>query len=280
MEGTYSDLTTTADKLIKILKPLADNHHQPNGNWFLAVMEGIYRRNYLGLIAIRYLANNKIFGDKALDLSRAMIEDTVSVEYMIAFGKRRLARKFRRFFAVQVHQDAEFMTKLKQDPQKVLPGIDLKQVERDYKKVKAEFTHSSGTDMHSWVGKTVDKMLLELKGLMESGKKRLKLTNHDIELTSVGYIHGNRKNHLNPLGTLPFMMSEDLKHDSEQSMREALVFSLTCIIRLSTRYIDEIRQTRKENVYADIGEQIKEVFKQMDSVPLPTQPMRSMVSII
>lgn len=267
MQGTFGELTSTADELIKILKPLADNHHQPNGNWFLAVMEGIYRRNYLGLIAIRYLANNKIFGDKALDLSRAIIENSVSVEYMIAFGRRRLARKFRRFFAVQVHQDAEFMTKLKQNPQRVLPSIDLKQVERDYKKVKLEFTYKPGIDMHSWIGKGVDKMLLELKDLMESGRKRLKLTDHDIELTSVGYIHGNRKNHLNPLGVLPFMMPEDLKYDSEQSMREALVFSLTCIIRLSNRYIDEIRQTQKKNVYADIAEKIKEVFKQMDSVP-------------
>ena len=44
-----------------------------------------------------------------MDLVRKMIEDTVSIEYMIAKDKDGMARKFKRFLWMQLYQDTEFL---------------------------------------------------------------------------------------------------------------------------------------------------------------------------
>ncbi len=178
MKGTTDELLATVDELLDLVNPLATNHHPPDGNQFLNIFEGIYRRNVFSLLSVRFLATkNELFGDKALDLVRAMIEDTVAIEYMVAFGKRRLARKFKRFLSVQMHEELEFVRRLGLNPVGLLGFSveDIKDIDRKYKKVKKEFTHRpSGTDLHSWIGMDVDKMLVILAEAIKSKKKSTK----------------------------------------------------------------------------------------------------------
>lgn len=263
MEGTVEELKSITDRLIDATRPLAESFPKIKGKPFLGIMAVIYRKNFFTLSSIRYLAEKPEFGDKALDLARSMIEDVVSVEYMLANGKDNLARKFRRFLWVQLHQESEFMKTLGNDPGKL--GIDMDEVNKEYLKVKKEFTHKpSNTDLHSWLGMDVDKILESLEVNIKSDKE-FKMTQHDIDVTSIGYVYGNRKNHLNPYDVFSFLDEDNHKISRETDRRQALVFSSTCIIRLTTRYIDEIRSATKKDDFEDVARKVKEVFAEMDS---------------
>ncbi len=61
------------------------------------------------------------------------------------------------------------------------------------------------------------------------------------------------------------MSTDNHKEIAKKDLDEALVFGASCLVRLSSRYIDEISQQAKKNEYIEIGKKLKDIFKRMDS---------------
>jgi len=244
---------------LEVTQPLAKNYPEKT-NEFLKILVGIYRKNVFTLYSIRWLSNQPMLSDSTLDLARSMIEDTISVEYMIANDKEEMAKKFQRYLWVQLHQVSEFMKTIGQNASKNELQIDTDKVDKEYQAVKKEFTHYSKTsesDLKSWIGKDIETLMKEL---YEKGK----LNEFDTSRTSIGYVYGCWKNHLNPYDVAGYLDNETHEIGRNQAVRQALVFGATCLIRLTTRYIDEIRFVSGQNKHQDIAGKVIGLLNRMD----------------
>src|SRR5205807_3101253 len=72
----------------------------------LKVLEGSFKRNYVRLEAIRLLCDNSRLANSAFELTRNMVEDVVSIEYLRSKDDKTLERFFE-FRWVQLKQDLE-----------------------------------------------------------------------------------------------------------------------------------------------------------------------------
>jgi hypothetical protein len=258
---TTDELKKLVDELLKATHLLAESYPDKT-NEFLKVLVGIYRKNTFTLISIRYLANQQFLSDSALDLARNMIEDTISVEYMIAIDKEKMAKRFQRYLWVQLHQVTEFMKTIGQDASKNELQIDVEKVEKEYQAVKKEFTHYSKageSDLRSWIGKDIETLMKELY-------EKKALNEFDTSRSAIGYVYGCWKNHLNPYDIAGYLDNETHEVGRNQAIRQALVFGATCLIRLTTRYIDEIRYACGENKHQNIGEKVIILLNKMDKM--------------
>ena len=258
---TTEEFKKLVDELLEVTQPLAKSYPEKT-NEFLRILVGIYRKNVFTLYSIRWLSNQPMLSDGTLDLARSMIEDTISVEYMIANDKEEMAKKFQRYLWVQLHQVSEFMKTIGQDASKNELQIDTDKVDKEYQAVKKEFTHYSKTgesDLKSWIGKDIETLMKELY-------KKGKLNEFDTSRTSIGYVYGCWKNHLNPYDVAGYLDNETHEIGRNQAVRQALVFGATCLIRLTTRYIDEIRFASGENKHQEIGEKVVALLKKIDEM--------------
>lgn len=255
---TTDYLKKTAEDLLDATHTLAEAHPVPKEeDEFLRVIEATFRRNTFTLLAIVYLSNNSTLADSALDLTRKMIEDTISIEYMIAKGKKESSEKFRRFLWVQLHQNSEFLKTTGANFKSLGLDEQLPTIEREYERVKLEFTHRTGKDLRSWAGKDIETMLEELK-------QENVLSEFDVSRTAIGYVKGSWKNHFNPYDVHSYLTNDLLEASTKEALNQALVFGTTCLYRLTTRYIDHIRQVTQENQYEDIAQKIKPIWARLN----------------
>ena len=89
---TTKELKALIDELLKTVHQLAVDYPVKT-NDFLKILVGIYRKNVFTLYSIRRLSDEAMLADSTLDLCRGMIEDAISVEYIIAKDKVEMARK-------------------------------------------------------------------------------------------------------------------------------------------------------------------------------------------
>lgn len=252
-------LKNVVEELLKATHPLAEAHPLPKGgDKFLRVIEATFRRNTFTLLAIAYLSRQEQLADSAMDLARKMIEDTVSIEYMIANGKEELADRFQKFYWVQLHQDTEFLKTTGADFKALGVEENLSSIEQKYQKVKADFVHKpSGEDLKSWIGKDVETLLKELKN-------NKSFSEHDFSRTVIGYVKGCWKNHFNPYDVNSYLTSDWLDASTHDAMNQALVFGATCLYRLTTRYIDHIRELAQENEFENVAKQLKVIWQKLN----------------
>ncbi|PIZ65918.1 hypothetical protein CO051_03195 [Candidatus Roizmanbacteria bacterium CG_4_9_14_0_2_um_filter_39_13] len=60
-------------------------------------------------------------------------------------------------------------------------------------------------------------------------------------------------------------MTNELRNTfSDSALKQATILGMIDYIRLTTRYIDEIRQIKQKNVYEDINKIVKKIFHYMD----------------
>lgn len=252
-------LKNVVDELLDATHSLAEAHPLPkDGDNFLRTIEATFRRDTYTLLAIAYLAKHEQLADSAMDLVRKMIEDTISIEYMIANGKEEMAKKFQKFYWVQLHQDTEFLKTTGADFKALGVEESLLSIEKKYQNVRADFIHKpTGEDLRSWIGKDLETMLEELN-------KNNALSEHDISRTVIGYIKGCWKNHFNPYDVNSYLTSDWLDASSHDAMNQALVFGATCLYRLTTRYIDHIRYLAKENFFEDEAKKIAIIWEKLN----------------
>lgn len=253
---TIVEIKGLMDKLLKATKPLAETHPKVDKkHHYVRVIEGFYRRNHFTLLAIRYLADAPALADSAVVLARKMTEDIISIEYMLLKGKERMAKRFQDFFYIQAHQEIEQRKRLGYE---IPSEKEMAKLNERVEKLKPEFWHEKSNDfMHSWSGKSAEQMWVELANKKVFGK-------HDIHSVLLGYTYGSWKNHPNPADVLTYMTNELRNTFSDSALKQATILGMMDYIRLTTRYIDEIRQIKQKDVYEDINKVVKEVFGYMD----------------
>ncbi|MBI2598757.1 hypothetical protein HYW40_00845 [Candidatus Curtissbacteria bacterium] len=253
---TIVEIKDLMDKLLKATHSLAETHPKVDKTYhYVRVIEGFYRRNHFTLLAIRYLADAPALADSAAVLARKMTEDVISIEYMLLKGKEEMAKRFQDFFYIQAYQEIEHRKRLGYE---IPPEEELVKLMGRVEKLKPQFWHEKSNDfMHSWSGKSAEQMWVELAKKKVFGK-------HDVHSVLLGYTYGSWKNHPNPVDVLTYMTNELRNTFSESALKQATILSMMDYIRLTTRYIDEIRQIKQKNVYEDINKVVKEVFGYMD----------------
>lgn len=253
---TIIEIKELMEKLLNATKPLAEAHPKVDKKYhYVRVIEGFYRRNHFTFLAIRYLADAPALADSAGVLTRKMTEDVISIEYMLLKGKEDMAKRFQNFFYIQAYQEIEHRKRLKYE---IPSEAEITKLMKRVEKLKPLFWHEkSGEFMHSWSGMSAEQMWVELAKKKVFGK-------HDVHSVLLGYTYGSWKNHPNPADVLTYMTNDLRSTFSASALKQATILGIMDYIRLTTRYIDEIRQIRQKNVYEDINKVIKEVFGYMD----------------
>ncbi len=253
---TIDEIKRIIDKLLESTHELAELHPDVDKKYhYIRVIEGFYRRNYFTFLAIRYLSDKQSLGDSAQVLARKMTEDVISIEYMLLEGKEEMAKRFQNFFYIQAFQEIQHRKRLGYD----LPTQkELSQLTTRVEKLKPLFWHEkSNSFAHSWSGKSAEQMWIKLAQKKVFGK-------HDINSVLLGYTYGSWKNHPNPADVLTYMTNENRDQFSYLALKQALGLGLMDFLRLTTRYIDEIREIKQENVYEEINQVVKETFAYLD----------------
>lgn len=214
---------------------------------FVRIIEFTFRRSYYTLLAIYKLSEHKDLADSASALSRKLVEDAVFIEFMIQEGKEQLSETFNNFVYVQVHDELKLMKKLgflSKEQQ-----VEFQSLEVKYNEVKEQFKKENGQKFNSPFGTGFEDMLRRLK-FNEGDKSRLLLA----------YVRGSAKIHLNPADLISFKTDEFRNEEIQQSMVQSIIITIWAFSRLTTRYIDEIREILDKDVYDDVAKKVTGIF--------------------
>jgi hypothetical protein len=256
MAIVVEELKSIVLELSDVTDPLAMAYPK-DPNDFTNVLIGILRKNKHTLIAIEHICDDTNFGGSALDLLRSMIEDVISVDWMILKGKDKTAKKFKRFLPVQFHTSMEFWKELQADIKETDLEVSFKNIEEDFENVKKEFTFREDEIQRSWSGVSTEQMLIDLHD-----EKALK--DFDVSRLTMAYTFGNWKNHLNPYDIeTTYLRSDSLIQNGEHAAKQALFIGALVIIRLTQRYIDELRFAARKDIYQDIADKVQKISDQL-----------------
>ncbi len=249
---TISELRNKVSDLILVIIPLAEAHPcEGKRTQLLAAMEGTLRKNIMRIQAINLLCDEEKLANSALELTRNMIEDVISIEYMLADkNPEQAAHKFYEFMWVQLKEDLDYYK---------LVGVEVntedlpdtaEKIEEKYLQVTKEnpdFLDKNGKMVRSWARRDVEMMLASIQ------KKKV-LSADQIRTLARTYVNGSRKTHFNPVELLMHMEQESWDISSKDAQKLSLLVSSASLVRLSTRYIDLISQINNKDTYHDIGD--------------------------
>ena len=250
-------LTDLLERTLKTTTPLAEMGAE-HDTAFLNVLLGVYRVSISTLRDIYYLSLNEETGASALDLTRKIIEYGVTVEYMVWRGKEKMAEQFQKHLTVELHNEIEFLRSIGQDPatQSDELKIGVEDTERDYSALNADAKSRT-----SWAGLSIEKMI-------EAMHKAGQLKDFDSSRIGQAYIWGCRLNHVSPFVVRNYMGPDDAKTASDFYLRQAVMFAILFHLRLSTRYIDEIRVLSGSNVHPELTDSIVALRDELDNFEL------------
>ncbi|MBA4319877.1 MAG: hypothetical protein C0412_15875 [Flavobacterium sp.] len=223
---------------------------------FLNVLLGIYRVSFATLRDIYYLSSYEETGSSALALARKIIEHGITVEYIIMKGKEGMAERFQNYLWVQTHDEIEFLKSIGQNPADLSEELKLgvKETEREYSALKKETKKDK-----TWAGKSID-------GMLEDLYKAKALGDFDFSRLGRAYIWGSRLNHPNPFVVRGYLAQEDQKVADEFYLRQAMFMAIIIHLRLTTRYIDEIRILSHENTHQNLADKVSATYKEIDNL--------------
>lgn len=255
MEQKLKDII---EKTLRATEPLVGAGAPSDAN-FVNILVGIYRVSFGTLRDIYYLSVNEDTGSSALDLARKIIEYGVSVEYMLWKGKDGMAIQFQSHLFKEIHDEIEFLKSIGQNPADQSDDLKIKieEAEKEY-----ALLSSDAKSRHSWAGISVDKMVEKLH---EAGQ----LKDFDSSRTTQMYIWGCRLNHVSPMIVKGYRSKEDAKIASSDYLKRALMFATIFHIRLTTRYIDEIRSITGTNDHDDVATGVHQILAEMDTIKEP-----------
>jgi hypothetical protein len=285
-----TDLTALARNLLNTTYHLAMG---PNTykSVFARVLEGAFRRDYLTLYTMVYLTEHsepeqrRAFGDCCLDLSRKVLEDLVSLEYMLLKGKETLAKKFFDFYHIEAKRDSDYLE---------AAGAPIDQerkliIEKNYDRVKRDFFDSSARSrQRAWSELTeyllsqnkIDRQTqqqieevftrrypnvneqprkawagLDTEGMIETLVKGGIINTTEQKILIQSYIQGNNKNHFSPPDVIAFLHNDPHNIASDGDLELSLVSTTTAVTRIATMFTDEfdIPEATKQAI-AEIGQ--------------------------
>ncbi len=254
MEQKLKDILEKTLKATEPLFQVAASHDTK----FLNVLLGIYRVSSSTLRDIYYLSLDEETGASALDLTRKIIEYGITVEYMLWKGKEEMAEQFQEYMWIEVHHELEFLKSIGQNlkEQNEELKIGVEEAERKYNAL-----NSHTKNRKSWAGLAVDKMIEELHNADQ-------LKYFDFSRIGQAYIWGCRLNHVSPFVVHKYMGSEESKGASDFYLRQAIMFGILFHLRLTTRYIDEIRILSGSNVYPELADNVSKIYDELNNFEL------------
>lgn len=224
---------------------------------FVNVILGIYRVSFGTLRDIYYLSSNEDTGGNALALTRKMIEYGITVEYMLWKGKEKMAEQFQKHLFKEIHDEIKFLESIGQNP--ATQNNDLKLEVEDAEK-NYESLSSGAKNRKSWAGISLEKMMKDLHDAK-------KLEDFDFSRISQAYVWGCRLSHVNPMVVKGYMEQNNAVIASSFYLRQALLVSTFLHIRLTTRYIDEIRLINQSNDYKELADSIYSIWNEILTIP-------------
>src|SRR5258708_25854775 len=110
----FNELNLLARKLVNTTHQLfvGPNTYK---SLFAKVVEGTFRRDYLTLYTMVYLAEHDTpevrtaFGTSCMDLCRRVLEDFIGLKYILYKGKEEFAQKFMNYAAVEAKRDMDYL---------------------------------------------------------------------------------------------------------------------------------------------------------------------------
>lgn len=206
---------------------------------FAEVLEGTFRRDYVVVLAILKLSedqdgNRSVFGEVCMGLTRRLIEDVVSIEYILLKGKKEMAKKFKAFRGIELKRDLEYLRSAGIPPSEKTS----KTIEDCYGKAVNLFGGRNDPQFWNhrrlWAGVGTRKMILELTdaGLLS-----------DLEQISTIHMYGTTSGrlHFSPSGVLDYIY-EDLFDNSNKHNLDLCIFVATSALsKLAMRFVNEIK---------------------------------------
>lgn len=271
-----NSITTLARKLLDTTHPLVIG---PNAykSVFAKVVEGTLRRDYLTLLTTVYLAEHDepemqtAFGNSCMDLSRRVLEDLISLEYMLFKDKEAYAKKFFDYKAVEEKLDIDFFeatgVAIDQQLQQIKETTD-----QAYDQVKHQFRDSSSrVRKKAWAELTaflksrdkIDQQTaqeieeefkrqypdteqprrawagLDTEGMIEELVSGGVISTWEQKILIQTYIQGNRKNHFSPTDIHDFLYDELYHTTSNSDLILSLIATTTAFTRIARIFIDE-----------------------------------------
>jgi hypothetical protein len=273
----FNDIKILTKKLLAATHQLANGPNKyKSASLFARVAEGTFRRDYLTLYTMSYLAEHEqpevriAFATSCMDLCRRVHEDLISLEYMLLKGKEKYAQKFMDFAAVERKRDMDYLDAVGAplDPQLKKP------IDENYDKVKDQFLDSSGkAKKKGWIelteflksegeidSRVEQKIEVELNkrftnvneqprkawaGLDVEGMTEELVKGGVIDALQQGmllqtYIKGNQKNHFSPKDIQAFLYTELYNQTNDADLLLSLVVTTIAITRMARIFADEV----------------------------------------
>jgi hypothetical protein len=269
-----NSITAFARKLLNSTHQLAMG---PNTykSVFAQVLEGTFRRDYLTLYTMLYLIEHsepgqrRAFGDCCLDLSRKVLEDLVSLEYMLLKGKESHAKKFFDYYNIEAKRDSDFL-------EAAGAPIDRKRkilIEKNYNRVKRDFFDSGARSrQRAWSDLTeflmaqnkIDQQTkqqiedefnrrypnvneqprrawagLDNEAMIETLVQNSVISPAEQKILIQTYIQGNNKNHFSPTDIRAFLRNDPHNIVSDSDLALSLVSTTTAVTRIARIFTDE-----------------------------------------
>jgi hypothetical protein len=209
------------------------------------------------------------FGNSCMDLCRRVLEDFISLEYMLFKGKGSHTEKFFDYGAVEAKHDMDFL-------EATGAGVDQQlktTIDEKYDRVKQKFLDtSSRTKKKAWFDLTeflssqgkIDRQTereieeefsrrypdtseqtrkawagLDTEGMIEALVNGGVINAQEQGILIETYIQGNRKNHFSPTDIHDFLYDELYRTTSDGDLKLSLIATTTAVTRIARIFADE-----------------------------------------
>ncbi len=296
------DVKTLTRKLLAATHRLANgpNTYSPP-SLFAIVAEGTFRRDYLTLYTMLYLAEHEkpeartAFATSCMDLCRRVHEDLISLEYMLFEDKEAYANKFIDYAAVERKRESDYLESVGAplDPQ------SKQKIDEKYDEVKDQFLDQSGKAKRKGWAELTD--FLKSEGIIDSqveqkiaielnkrytnvdGQPRRAWAGLDVEgmieeLVKGGvidafqqgvliqtYLKGNAKNHFSPSDIQTFLHNEFYTQTNDDDLFLSMVVTTIAITRMARILADEVADS-EETI-----QRLEEIGQMFKTAHLPPQ---------
>lgn len=249
-------LLSNLNKLLKETETLVIASSPGEGR-FVNTLLGIYRISFFTVRDIVHLSSNRDSSLSILDLSRKILEYAIAIEYMIMKGKEEYATKFQDYLNVEAHNEIHFFSSIGQDPLKTeIYPEGVTEIENEYSKFNTKIKQS-----HSWSGNNLEQ---QIKSLYD-GKF---LSDFDNSRLAQIYVWACRANHPSPFIVKGYLEDEGKEILDIFCLNLALVSVISFYIRLTQRYIDEIRALKVGDEYGELVNNIKLIWEEVNALKL------------
>lgn len=246
-------------KMIPILKemiatvlPLSEDDplgHVPSELYRLS--RSILRKNLMRAQCVLVLSGFQKMGDGALEIARNMLEDVISLNYiLISQDPVKSTHVFYEFRWVQMMQDYRYYKKLKgYKPSDSIASVKI--IKAEHKRVLATYPEfkKGNSEAVSWSPVGFDSMAASIARSPHYSKE-------DIDNIKRIYLKGSRKTHFNPEDMLNYFDQEAWDKASTEATRNALLACGSALNSLTLRYNDVINSYDDKLSRYDISEML------------------------